>query len=247
MHRVVVFACPSADRVPLSDILVEHLGLTRTDAAIQARLAPGVIQGEFPEARAKDAATAIQQLGIQARAVSATEIPALHPVERVHHLRWPETGLEIRDAAGTDWETIPWNKIDLVSVGQVPLDSVRHVVARSTTLVSTGRHHTTEAESSAPHSPGLELLLVCRDPFRVLRLEHPHLNYEFLADRRGSGSADNFRLLVTDLLSRAPNAYKTPATQAWLAGESTAAYHFDSAIALERVTQLNLLIHRLKG
>jgi hypothetical protein len=247
MHRLVVFACSAADREPLADSLVEHLGLTRTDAAVQARLAPGVIRGEFPEAQAHAAAAAIQQLGLQARVLPSTEVPVLHPLERFHHLRWPETGLEIRDATGTDWETIPWTSLDLVSVGQVPLDSVRHVVARSTTLVSTGRHQTTEAESSVPHSPGLELLLVCRDPFRVLRLEHLHLNYEFLGDRRTSGSAENFRLLITDLLVRAPHAFRTPATQAWLSGESTAAYHFDSPTALERSTQLNLLIHRLRG
>jgi hypothetical protein len=246
MHQLVLFACVPADREPLADILVEHLGLTKTDAAIQARLAPGVLRGDFPHEKAAAAAAAIQQLGLQARALPAQDVPVLHPRERVHHLRWPEAGLLVLDSLGTSAETIRWAQLDLLSVGLIPSDSVTPGGPRSSSVLATGRQHLPDVEATRPHhAPQLALLLVCRDPFRVLWLEAPHLNYEFLGDRRTAGSAENFRLLVEDLLARAPHTSRTPATQAWLRGGPPEAYQFESPAALERATQLHLLIHRL--
>jgi len=244
MHQLVVFACSPNERDSLADVLVDHLGLTRPDAAIQARLAPGVVRGEFPPEQAGAAAAAIQRLGLQARSLPSQDVPVLHPHERVHHLRWPEEGLQVVDRLGMNADTIPWEQVDALSVGLVPLDSVMHAAPRSKSVVSTGRQHLSDGESTAAVTPQLTLLLVCRDPFRVLFLESPHLNYEFLGDRRTMASAENFHLLVEDLLARAPHVYRTPATQAWLRGDPFSAYHFDSITALERATQLHLLIHR---
>jgi hypothetical protein len=246
MHQLVVFACAPADREPLADILVEHLGLTRTDAAIHARLAPGVLRGEFPPGKAAAAVAAIQQLGLQARALPSQDVPTLHPHERVHHLRWADEGLLVLDSLGTSAETILWNQLDLLSVGLIPLDTVLPGGPPSTSVLATGRQHLSEAGGSgAHHPPQLALLLVCRDPFRVLWLEAPHLNYEFLGARRTAGSADNFRLMVEDLLAKAPQTYRPPATQAWLRRGPSEAYQFESPAALERATQLHLVIHRL--
>lgn len=246
MHQLVVFACAPAEREPLADILVEHLGLTRTDAAIQARLAPGVLRGEFPPEKAAQAATAIQQLGLQARALPSPDVPTLHPHETVHHLRWPDEGLQVVDSVGTSVETIDWKQLDLLSVGLVPLDSGTSGTLPSTSVLATGRQHLSDSESSTAHNPSqLALLLVCRDPFRVLWLEAPHLNYEFLGARRTAGSSENFRLLVEDVLTRAPHVYRPPATQAWLRGGPPETFQYESPSALERTTQLHLVIHRL--
>lgn len=246
MHQLVVFACSPAEREPLAEILVAHLGLTRTDAAIQARLAPGVLRGEFPPEKATRAAAEIQQLGLQALALPVQDVPTLHPHETVHHLRWPDEGLQVLDSVAASAETILWEQLDLLSVGLVPLDSVSPGVTPSTSVLATGRQHLPDAATSViHHPPQLALLLVCRNPFRVLWVEAPHLNYEFLGTRRTTGSSDNFRLLVEDLLTRAPHVYRPPATQAWLRGGPPEAYQFESPAALERATQLHLVIHRL--
>ena len=244
MHQLVVFACSPDDREALADALVRHLGLTRTDATIQARLAPGVVRGEYSPEQAAAAAAAILGLGLQARAIPSPDVPVLHPHDRVHHLRWPEGGLLVLDTLGTHGETLPWDHLELLSVGLVPPDATQQVTSRSTSVLATGRQHLAEAELTVSSPPQLEMLLVCRDPFRVLRLEAPHLNYEFLGSRRMAGSADNFRLLVEDILARAPHIYHTPATQAWLRGDQATNSHFESASAMERSTQLHVLIHR---
>lgn len=244
MDQLVVFACTPEDREALAPLLTEHLGMTRTDAAIQARLAPGVVRGEYSPQQAAAAAVAIRLLGLQAQIIPGPDVPVLHPQERVHHLRWPEGGLLVLDPLGSHAETVPWEHLDLMSVGLVSSDVGKPVTPRSATVLATGRQHLTEGGSTAVSPPQLEMLLVCRDPFRVLRLEAPHLNYEFLGSRRLAGSAENFRLLAEDLLALAPHAYRTPATRAWLRGDSPTAYHFDSTSDLERSTQLQLLIHR---
>lgn len=243
MDQLVVFACTPEDREALAPLLAEHLGITRTDAAIQARLAPGVVRGEYSPQQAAAAAAMIQRLGLQARVIPGPDVPVLHPQERVHHLRWPGGGLLVLDSLGIHAETIPWDHLDLVSVGLVVPVAAKSAAARSTTVLATGRQHLTE-ESTATSPPQLELLLICRAPFRVLRLEAPHLNYEFLGTRGASGSAGNFRLMVADILAQAPHVYRTPATRAWLRGDPAASYRYDSAGELERTTQLHLLIHR---
>lgn len=244
MDQLVVFACTPDDRDALASLLAEHLGMTRPDAAVQARLAPGVVRGEYSPQQAAAAAMSILQLGLQARVIPGPDVPVLHPHERVHHVRWPEGGLLVLDPLGSHAETVPWDRLDLVSVGLVPPDSGKPVAARSATVLATGRQHLAEEKSTAASPPQLEMLLVCRDPFRVLRLEAPHLNYEFLGSRRMTGSAENFRLLVDEILALAPHVYRTPATRAWLRGDPPSSYLFDSTSDLERATQLQLLIHR---
>lgn len=244
MDLLVVFACTPGDREALASLLAEQLGMTRTDAAIQARLAPGVVRGDYSPQQAAAAAESILRLGLRAQVIPGPDVPVLHPQERVHHLRWPEGGLLVLDPVGNHAETLPWDHLDLVSAGLVPPAAAKQFAARSTTVLATGRQHLAEGESTAASPPQLEMLLVWRDPFRVLRLEAPHLNYEFLGSRRLAGSAENFRLLAEDILARAPHVYRTPATRAWLRGDPPASHLFDTASDLERATQLQLLIHR---
>lgn len=244
MDQLVVFACNPDDREALASLLAEHLGMTRTDAAIQARLAPGVVRGDYSPQQAAVAAESILRLGLQAQVIPSPDVPVLHPHERVHHLHWPEGGLLVLDPVGNHTENLPWDHLELVSVGLVPPDAGKPLAARSNTVLATGRQHLSEGESTAASPPQLEMLLIWQAPFRVLRLEAPHLNYEFLGSRRLAGSAENFRLLAEDILALAPHVYRTPATRAWLRGDPPASHLFDSARDLERATQLQLLIHR---
>ncbi|MCY2967853.1 MAG: hypothetical protein NT069_30200, partial [Planctomycetota bacterium] len=149
LYRIVVFATPE-DRLEVASVLRECLSLLPTDAAIQARLLPGVVNGEYPRESAERAAVAISELGPHAEAIPTHLVPVLHPCETPRHLRWPVGELQIVDARGEIEQRIAWDDVELVSVGQVPLDSTRHNTPRSTAVIAAGRHVVPEGNSTSP-------------------------------------------------------------------------------------------------
>lgn len=243
LYRIAVFTIPE-DRSELAELLVEHLSLLPTDGAIQARNLPGVITGEFPGDTAERAVRALAAAGLQAQAVPADAVPHLHPFEVPHHLRWPAEALEICGLSGEVESRIPWGHVDLISVGQVPLDSSRHHTDRQTTVVAAGRHHVPEGDSNARLSPGPEAWIVCSQPDRVLKLDHKKLNYEHLGVNKSESATANFRHFLVELVERASTAYLTPATVAFLAGDLAQRFSFPGSTDLERATLVHLLIRR---
>ncbi|RPI91244.1 MAG: hypothetical protein EHM42_00005 [Planctomycetaceae bacterium] len=242
-YRIAIFAIPE-DRSELAEILAKTLSLLPTDAAIQARNLPGLVNGEFPLDAARRATQALAELGLHAEAIPVDQTPHLHPCETPHHLRWPAEGLEICGLSGEVESTVAWPNVEMISVGQVPLESTMHHTDRKTTFVSAGRHHVPEGDSTARLAAGPEAWVVCREPHRVLRLDHKRFNYEGLAERKTESATANFRQFLMELVARAQDAYLTPATMAFLTAEHAQKYSFASVTELERSTLLHLLIRR---
>jgi hypothetical protein len=117
--RVVVFAAPEDPGV-LRDLLVRRLNMHPTDAMVHARAVPGVLPDRLNQDAAEQLAAAVNEAGLHAEAVRQSEIPDFEHSEAVHHARCLEEGFEVVELHGDKESLVPWSRIELLSVGQVP-------------------------------------------------------------------------------------------------------------------------------
>ena len=239
---VVVFGKPT-DPYLVAELLMEVIGLSATDALIHARWAPGVLPDRLPAAKADLLAQRLAAAGLPAEAVEAASLIVFLGAHVVHHARILDAGLEVITERGTADGLIPWDRISLISAGQVPLETTQQYDWNDEHLFPTARrsHH-------MPHlahlPPTMELWLIDtgRQP---LRIDQTRMNYETLGDAKVDSSAENFRLFLERLVARAPAAHITPSTKTYLDRGSALKYTFVSTDALQHDTQLQALIARL--
>ena len=243
-HRVVIFAAPD-DPYALQEVLVKNLAMHPTDAMIRAHAAPGILPDRVSAEEAARWVVAIGQLGLHAEAIPAADIPDFGHAEVVHHVRCLDEGLEIVELHGQAEQIVRWQDIVLLSIGQVPQEVPRRYVMRTTAFSVS--HSTLPPPLDVPLPSGSELWIACNDPLRGFRIDHKRLNYEYLGDRKTDSATRNFRLFLEDLAEHGKDAYRTPATRAYLDHSSVRHYQFDSSNELRRYTEFHLMLRmRLK-
>lgn len=237
--RVAVFAKPD-DVHELADVLAEELGLHPTDAMHEAHSVPSVLSPRLTPANADRIASAIERLGLRSEAIPMEDLLAFEDLRTVHHVACRLSGLEILDLAGLPTELIPWDDLEVLSVGETPADASHHQLTEKFTVVSTARPLHDVATNVPTHTP--ELWIVCRQPERVYRLDASKLNFESLAERKTNSKHINLRLLLQEIVRHAPQTHLTPAAREFLDHDKLA--QFASPEQLQNVTQLHLLIAR---
>jgi hypothetical protein len=239
-YRVVIFAAPD-DAFALRDLFVEQFKMHPSDAMHHARHVPGILPDALTQDAAAQVASAVNELGLHAEAVLQSEIPDFQHAETVHHVRCLDAGLEIVEVHGQQETVVSWSDVDLVSVGQVPQEDDRHYILSDE--ISAARRAAT-LDCFVARLPGPELWIVRREPLKAFRIDHERMNYEYLGDRKTASSTRNFRVFIGDVLEKAPTAYVTPATRAFVEHGPPRHYEFDSSDQLRRYTVFHLLIRR---
>jgi hypothetical protein len=242
LFHVVVFAAPD-DPHDLADVLTDVLGIHPTDAMIHSRLVPGILPDRLSREQADRLAKAVNVLGLHAECVSAEEMPDFGHGEFVHHVQFPEAGLDIFGLRGGLDDCVPWDEIDLVCVGVVPQETTKHYLTNEMTTLSAARR-TAPGPLEIPLSAGPELWFIRRNPYHAYRVDHKRMNYEYLGDRKTDSATVNFRIFLDDLLRNAPHTYVTPSTRAFLAHGAERLYYFESTDRLQRYTQFHYLAHQ---
>lgn len=239
--RLAVFAKPD-DVHELADVLAEELGLHPTDAAHEAHSVPCVLSPRLTSANADRIASTIERLGLRTEAIPLEELCAFDDLRTVHHVACRLSGLEILDLLGLPAELIPWDDLEVLSVGETPAESSHHQRASEFTVISSARHLQDVTTDVPAHT--LELWIVCRHPERVYRLDASRLNFESLGEKKTNSMHANLRLLLGQIVRHAPEAHLTPAAHEFLDHDKLT--RFASPEQLLNVTQLHLLMaHRL--
>lgn len=237
--RLAVFAKPD-DVHELAGVLAEELGLHPTDAMHEARSVPCILSPRVTSANADRIAAAIERLGLRAEAVPINELRAFEDLRTVHHIACRLPGLEILDLVGLPEELVPWDDLEVLSVGEVPAEASHHPLTEKFTVISTARPLHDVVSDIPSHTP--ELWIICRQPERVYRLDASKLNFESLAERKTNSKHINLRLLLQEIVQHAPQAHLTPAVREFLDHDKLP--QFASPEQLQNVTQLHLLIAR---
>ncbi len=240
LHQVVVFGVPD-DPHELRDVLSRELGLSHTDAQIQVHNLPGVLPDVLPTHESAKLAQAIRELGVNATAIPADQVPELSKFTTIHHLCCDQGGLEIIDLRDEIKTTVAWRDVVLLSVGIVPHRYQHRAGPVPTVATSLATSHS--GEHATPVQRGsLELLVIASHPLRAFRIDHAEFNYEYLGDRMSSSGTVNFRWLIQDLVNRAASANVTPATRSFLEHGLARHYEFSSFDELRRYTIFHLII-----
>lgn len=238
--RIAVFTKPD-DVHELADVLAEELDLHPTDAMHEAHSVPCILSPRLTSANAERITTAIEQLGLRSEPIPLDELRACEDLRTVHHVACRLSGLEILDLLGLPVELIPWDDLEVLSVGETPADPSHH---RQATAISAVRHIQDAFTDVPTHT--LELWIVCRQPERVYRLDASKLNFESLAEHKTNSMQINLRLLLQSIVHHAPHTHLTPAAREFL--DHNKLTRFTSAEQLLNVTQLHMLMaHRLSS
>ncbi len=240
--RVVVFSKANHPD-ELAAVFQQELKLHPTDALIWARHVPGILTGTFPAGQAHALVAAITRIGGHGSAFPADQIPDLHHATVIHHMRCTDDGLRLMQANGEPGGLIPWAAIQVVCVGEVPIDVNRHYSSGNWTAVSAG-HHYQSGGVVAPGTPALEAWIVCQPPLPAICIDHGHMNYEYLGSRRVDSAACNFHSFITDVIKSATGARLTESTNAYLSHIQPETYRFPSREDLIRHVTLQTLLAR---
>lgn len=237
-RAVVIFDQPASPHV-VGELIADVTGMSATDALIHARYAPGVLPDRLDAAHAELLVQRLEAIGLAAAAIDPADLLDFHAAHTVHHARLLDAGLEIVTDRGAADGLIPWEKISVISTGQVPLESELRYDWNDEHLFGAARRSHHEAHRGAL-PPVMELWLVDHGN-KPVRIDQTRMNYEDLGDDKTDSSTENFRVFLKRLTQRAPRAYLTPATCAYLDHGSALKYMFASRDELQRVTQLHAL------
>ncbi|MFV0445019.1 MAG: hypothetical protein ACK5Q5_15705 [Planctomycetaceae bacterium] len=240
LSRVIVFARPD-DPADLRDVLQSALQLNKIDAGLAVHHAPGILPRSWPSELAQSAATAITQAGLRAVAVPAGDIPDFSQARHAHHIRCEATGLVVCDLSGQAKETLPWDRLRLLSIGRVPLDKQRHYV---TDTITHANPVPPDEYLQGDAIRGLEGWLLFDEPRQILHVDSEHQNYEYLGSRMTTSGPRNFDLLVADLAQLAQTAFVTPATRKYLTNGPVLDFDFTDSAALQEYTLVEYFLFR---
>lgn len=232
-----------ADPHDLSEIFQRVLHLHPTDAMIWARHVPGVLTETFTADQTRELIAAIEPLGVGVSAIRAADVPDLQHALPVHHVRCQDDGLQVVGVDGEPRVLIPWSAVQMVSVGEVPLESAHHYPSGMWSGVSAG-HHYQNPEFSLPLTPSLEAWITCAPPYPNLRIDHEHMNYEYLGERRVDSATCNFKEFLQDVTTHATGALVTDSTEAYLRHIEPERFRFSGLDELVHYATLQAVLAR---
>jgi hypothetical protein len=238
---VAIFGEPTSPHA-VAELLADVAGLSPTDALIHARYAPGVLPDRLEPSQADLLVQRLVGIGLSAETIDPASLLDFHAPHIVHHARILDAGLELFTERGAADGLIPWDRLLVISAGQVPLESTQRFDWNDEHLFATARRSHHEAHRGAL-PPTMELWLVDNGP-KPIRIDQTRMNYETLGNDKTDSSAQNFRLFLERLTARASRAHVTPATRAFLDHGSLLKYSFASTEELQHATQLQALIAR---
>jgi hypothetical protein len=181
-------------------------GLTAPDASMLARDACGILAENLPLETANALQQALKARGIEAEVADQGQLPPLpHPLS-LKRAACLEDALVVYDALGRE-RKVPWKQVYLIAAGSVELteykrasqEYVFHGMQRGTIHI---------IEFSDKQEQNLRLVLeifVEGQPGRY-GIQADRFGYEYLGQRLGRNAAENFVLLVRDLMRLAPHA-----------------------------------------
>lgn len=249
-HRLVIYQ-NRLDPHIFREILADALKLHPTEAMRLVSHTPGVIPFALTRLRARRVAKTLASVGVEVGVWPVQRLPNLSQPCLVHKMDCRADGLATVGLRGEPLHWVPWDLIELVSVGAFAGESKELTLFGPTWLsASAGALRSLVAgyHRSGTHVPKVvrtsrpELWIVRRRPVQAIRILHDRANYEYLGDRRAPSARANFRLLIDDVLRLAPHATRTPATQSFLVYDRPGQHCFGSAQQFMEYTAWQLVV-----
>ncbi len=195
-------------------------GLTDSDAYTLAKDAFGILVNNLSPTDAITLQGALRAEGVETAVVLQHDLPQLPPTKFVHQMDCLPDALVVHDAIGREFP-VSWDQIMLIAAGsvrltvfeqqrvtpdqtplQAPLDSWWPVGPRGRSASQPAPEYVTR-ECQVPKL--LLEVLPARAAMR-LQIEGERFRFNYLGDRKQPELAENFALLVRDVMKFAPQA-----------------------------------------
>ena len=249
-YRLVVYQ-HRLDPHILREILADALDLHRTDAMRLVSHVPGVLPVPLTHAQTRRLGKLLASVGVEVGVWRADRLPNLSQPTLVHKLDCRPDGLESFGVRGEPLHWMPWDQLELISVGEFPGKTKELSLMGPTWLSASvgavramvmGYHRVGMRVQKIVPAAKPELWIVRRRPTQAIRVQQDAANYEYLGERRAPSARANFRHLVEDLIRLAPLATVTPATQSFLVYDRPGQHHFSSGQQFLDFTTWQLLV-----
>ncbi len=183
--------------------------LTATDAKLLAKDAFGILAERLPFNSAAALQRALQGRGVETELVDQRELPKLPPPQRLKRADCLPESLVLYDALGRA-RNVPWRQVRLIAAGTVELTQFKRVATEYVVHAGTGQMtipivvpQFSDKEYKALRLV-LEVFIEAIPPrYRAFGRE---FQYAYLGDRLAATAAENFVLLVRDLMRQATGA-----------------------------------------
>lgn len=250
-YRVVIFDAVD-DPKTLRDLISKATGVHPADAVQWLAKAPGAWPKELDETSTRTLLDGLYEFGVAAEAWRTDRFPELSPARTIHRAACLDDGLRIEGLRGEPTHWVPWDRVEMICAGRVSGEDGRRAgSAHWPSAVVSGlraialrkpRSFTVGGRSQrSPRDPVGEVLVVRRDPRIAFRFVENQMNYAYLGDRLRESAADNFPLLVADLLARSTGAFVTESTRSLVEGGEHGEHGFPSSQAILDHATIQLL------
>jgi hypothetical protein len=216
---------PAVKPRDLAAPLARALRRLRYDVLNALKLNPHVPFADLSADEAAAGAECLSAAGVRSATVSAERLPPLGRAFTVHRAAPGEEGLEVQtDLTGTR-QVLAWTGIEAVSAATVSETSVpagfdggsireNIQAARALSLamgpgLGLGRMASAIEPDPPPASKTSTYVALCVMPVGAdfeVRMRADQLSYEYLGPRLSTNSAENFRMLAAEVVSRAASA-----------------------------------------
>jgi len=216
---------PAAEPRELAAALARVLGRVRYDVLSALKLNPHVPFADLSADAARAAAECLAAAGVRAAALPAERLPPAGRAFTVHRAAPGEEGLEVQTDLAGGGQVLAWDGTEAVSAATVTETSVpagfdggsirENIQAARALSLALGpglglpRMASAVEPDPSPASKTSTYVVLCVMPagadFEV-RMRADQLNYEYLGPRLSNNSAENFRALAAEVVSRAASA-----------------------------------------
>lgn len=223
---------------PLAQGLSAHLRVPVPDAMFEAKKCWGIVGEHLDLETAGKLVENLQANKIAALIVPEEKIRTLSPVHAV--------GKE-----GLAWDTFPWERVRVLGAaviravtqhttvekqGPTPAQRAASIgIMMATGLpISIGPKSKTVQKTTSETELSYFLDIVIDGPPERHRIAGDQINYAFLKERMLMNAPGNFRLMLGDVVARAPQAVQNRGTRILLAGQPVNTMGYETLADLER-------------
>jgi hypothetical protein len=251
------------DWVPLGKAIAAFKKIPLQDAALEAKKCWGIVSDNATPAEADGLVQALTQEGLRSFSAPASLLAGPRTPNVVKHINIEDQGLAVEAQPG-QFRVVPWTYVSVIAVSLFKQTVVKTMkveegpsaaekLAKTGITLMTGiplpiaRKKTVEKKVQDSELFFFLDLFLKQSGFRI-RLDAQNLDYHFLKEKMELNVQGNFRLLVKEILNRAPNALQNRGVRVLAGGQPLTSMGYDTLPDLEKECRwlLALATHQTK-
>lgn len=249
-HAVLLEGPHQLQQGVLADVLSKFKKIPFHDGAHLARLSWGFVAESLSLAEAENLVTLLRKSGLNGVIKEQTDFPALPSAVPIASVQFSNDYLSFV-IKNTSTVNVSWAKLKVIAAAAFKTSTRKEVkvqegpsagqkLASAGIMMATGLPISIGPKKQVvvKQTDQIELLmyldLMTLDPWARYRVDAAAFDFSFLKERMEMGGPANFKIFVTDLTKKAPNARRNKGTEGLLSNVPVAGWGYQSLADLDR-------------